>query len=192
MLLRSDRVYQDLFQQELFSKENQPFDISVHVAPFFSEFDPNWEFRGFVADGKKTCLTMYSPFTFVPEIAQKKDEILAVIQEMWDKVMPKIQSENYCVDFAVKPDLSKTWIVEVNNFLPPLAGTGLFVFQRAKDRDTLLKGPFEFRVLEDPLAEEATMKRRLDENTLMHYQVAPTHVLDYTKKLVESSKRSAK
>ena len=184
-------MYSDLLQQELFSKEDDRFDISVHVAPFFSDFDPDWEFRGFVIDGKKTSLTTNSPFVYVPEIVQRKDEILSSIQAVWDKLLPKVKSDKYCVDFAVATDLSKTWVVEVNAAVPPLAGTGLFVFQNAVDRQTLMNGPFEFRVQEQPLEQAASYSRQIDENTKMFYQVAPTHVLDFVQKLIDTSKSSA-
>lgn len=76
---------------------------------------------------------------------KKRDQILAKIHSVWDKIHGKIPIQNYCVDFAVQPDCSQCWIVEVNAFLPPLAGSGLFQMHVAADRDIIYNGPFTFR-----------------------------------------------
>jgi hypothetical protein len=162
LLLRSERVYIDILQHDLFLSTSQPdlkeekFHLNLHLFPFCNDpdFDPDWEFRGFVVDGVRTCLTTYSPFIFSPEISAQKDKILRLIEGVWDSVQGRIQSKNYCLDFAVSRSLSHCWIVEVNNFLPPLAGAGLFDYHDVDgDRVTLFHGPFEFRIQEKPIQE---------------------------------------
>ena len=41
--------------------EGDGFSMDVHVSRFFNDFDPLWEFRGFVSEGKVTALTAYNP-----------------------------------------------------------------------------------------------------------------------------------
>jgi hypothetical protein len=157
VLLRSERAYIDLLQHDLFLKgdKDENFHLNLHFFPFVGQdegFDPDWEFRGFVVNGQRTCLTIYSPWVYKPEIVENKKKIQEKIFSLWDQVQPKIKSENYCLDFAVSVDLKNCWIVEVNNFLPPLAGCGLFKYSDIEgDRKILFEGPFEFRIKDDPI-----------------------------------------
>jgi hypothetical protein len=45
------------------------------------------------------------------------------IQNVWDAAEPHISFPDYCIDFAVTPDLTRCYIVEINAALPPLSGT---------------------------------------------------------------------
>jgi hypothetical protein len=88
VLLRSDRIYLDILQQQLFNQKlashhdistsaqdestdtssapsNCHFNLNVHVCQFFDGFDPDWEFRGFVSKGQRTGLTAYSPWLVI-------------------------------------------------------------------------------------------------------------------------------
>eukprot|EP00121_Abeoforma_whisleri_P003056 Awhi_evm1s2746 len=188
LLLRSERVYIDLLQQELFAQANGGFDLNIHVSQFFSGFEPNWEFRAFVANGKKTCLSVYSPFVYDADIVFNKEKILELIQTVWDKVIPRIKSKNYCVDFAVKPDLTRCWIVEVNDFLPPLAGSGVFNYHNDIDRMILMNGPFEFRVVDQPIHPNNLVKQ-VSENVTIQYEVGPPHVMEFANKCLADAGR---
>lgn len=76
MLLRSERVYLDVLQHELFNKgDPSKFSLDIHLAPFFEGFDPALEFRGFVAEGRRTSLTAYSPWVYDRRIIQHKDAL---------------------------------------------------------------------------------------------------------------------
>eukprot|EP00128_Syssomonas_multiformis_P014365 Colp12_sorted_trinity150504_noHs@33831 len=138
ILLRSDRIYLDVLQHDLFTKgDPAKFDLDVHVATFYDGFDPALEFRGFVVNGTRSAITAYSPWVYDERIIKNKDLVHKVITETWDQVQPRIRSDNYSVDFALSPDLKTCFIVEINNFLPPLAGCGLFVYQDDSDRAIL-------------------------------------------------------
>ena len=159
LLVRSDRIYIDILQHELFCRgtghqqKQSAFDLKVHVFEFFSGFDPDWEFRAFMSNGSRTAITIYNPWVYSADMLNKKEQILALLLEVWDKADGHIRSENYSLDFAVSPDLSACWIVELNNFLPPLAGCGVFNFYDEEDRKVLLEGPFEFRLKKAPVTE---------------------------------------
>jgi hypothetical protein len=166
LLLRSERIYIDILQHELFCKGNrEAFDLKLHVFEFFSGFDPDWEFRAFMSDGKRTAITLYNPWVHSQQIIDQKEAILGLMYDIWDKVESRIRSANYSLDFAVAPDLSGCWIVELNNFLPPLAGCGLFDFYDINDRNTIINGPFEFRIRTAPVTESDFIRVKVDEVT---------------------------
>lgn len=189
LLLRSDRVYVDVLQHALFNcskggseaAQSEAFDLQIHVRAFFAGFDPEFEFRGFVVGGKRTALTAYSPWVFEPRIVERKDDVLAVVNRLWDQAQPCIRAEDYSIDFAVASDLSQAWIVEINAFLPPLAGCGVFDYSSPADR-SVLEGvsPFEFRVCERPIVEADFRTTRVDESgkvTTMEMRPAPPHIM---------------
>jgi len=73
LLLRSDRAYMDVLQQELFSSApgaSSGFDLNVHIFSWFDGLDPDWEFRGFVNQGVRTGLTAYNPWVYSPRQAR--------------------------------------------------------------------------------------------------------------------------
>lgn len=143
MLLRSDRIYIDILQHELFASrlksgaeaaddaESIDFNLNVHVHPFRPEIDPGWEFRGFVSQGCRTGLTAYNPWFFDQKIVQCRSEILAMvnshahislssskclimqIEAVWDEATPLVKCADFSIDFAVTPSLTKCFIVEV-------------------------------------------------------------------------------
>jgi hypothetical protein len=157
LLLRSERAYKDVLCHELFC--NAPgkaavFNMDVHVHGWFPRLDPSWEFRGFFSGGKRTALTTYNPWIYVPKMVTEKAKLLEIITQFWDKVEPKVAiADNYSIDFAVDATLNgDAWLVEVNNTLPPMAGSGLFRYADDGDRKLLLEGPFTFRTREAPWA----------------------------------------
>lgn len=180
LLVRSERVYLDILQHELFTTaEGVSFDMDVHVAEFFEEFDPIWEFRGFVCQGKRTALTAYNPWVYDPLICEKKEGILHAISHVWSQAEGLVRSANYTLDFAVSKDLKLVYIVELNNFLPPLAGSCLFDIHSEHDKDILANGPFEFRTRDVPTTEAdfvfTSTTERGTRTTIM--QPAPPHLM---------------
>jgi hypothetical protein len=168
LLVRSDRVYTDVLCHELFCSRAgaQAFQLDIFVHGWFPRLDPEFEFRGFVKDGKRTGLSAYNPWIYNPVIHTQKARILEIIQALWTRVEVAIPPtmRDYTIDFAVDPSLSgEAWIVELNHTLPPLAGACLFRYSDRGDRTILEHGPFEFRVLEtswDPVSEYAALKER--------------------------------
>lgn len=189
LLLRSERIYLDVLQHELFNKgDPEKFSLDVHLAPFFEGFDPALEFRGFVADGKRTSLTAYSPWVYDKRIIDHKDTLLGLMIALWDKAQAKIQSQNFSIDFAISNELSECWLVEINNFLPPLAGCGLFNFYDEHDRAVLEgKVGFEFRIRMEPLeAQKDFVRTRTNKDTgrmtTTIMQPAPPHIMAFVDK----------
>lgn len=178
LLIESDRAHTDLQCHELFLESGEEFNLKLIVREWCDKVDADWEFRGFVVNGVLTSVTQYNDFVFDPRMAEGKDTIRALITECWDAVKESIyqHSENYSIDFAVTPDLSSVLIVEVNDFLPPLAGSGLFDWHNEEDRkivegDTHKEGDvFEFRVREGHLGglEQAIKGQELETVRTIH------------------------
>lgn len=189
LLLRSERVYIDVLQHELFCKGSkvENFNLNVHVAPFVETFDPQLEFRGFVAGGRRAALTTYSPFAYSAQLIPRKRAALARITSVWDEADKRISGKcrDYSIDFALSPDLKRCWVVEINAFLPPLAGAGLFDMQDPLDaaKVTGKSDTFEFRIREKPLVESDFRSERTDSKTgkvtVTTFHPAPPHVMEY-------------
>ena len=90
---------------------------------------------------------------------------MAAIRRVWDEADPSIRSDNYTLDFAVSRDVSQVYIVELNNFLPPLSGSCLFEYANEHDREIIFNGPFEFRIKETPTSLQDFVHVRTDEKT---------------------------
>uniref|UniRef100_A0A7S4DHE3 Cell division cycle protein 123 n=2 Tax=Lotharella globosa TaxID=91324 RepID=A0A7S4DHE3_9EUKA len=153
LLLESDRAHSDITANQLYLEGDENFNLQIAVREWCSDVDSDWEFRLFVVDGKSTALTIYNDFYYDARIVANKEAIQAQILSLWEKVRHSIdkKTKNYCIDFAVTPSLEKTFIIEVNNFLAPIAGSGLFKYNKMEDRKLLEEGPFSFRVRTAPL-----------------------------------------
>ncbi|CAF0830003.1 unnamed protein product [Didymodactylos carnosus] len=198
LLLRSDRVYVDILQHELFlqtqpstsKEENATFNLNVIVREFFEGFHPNWEYRGFVSGGIRTGLTAYNPWILDPQQLANKDRILELISSVWTQVESKIiKISDYSIDFAVAPTCmdGQCWVIEVNAFLPPLAGSGLFSMQSPVDRNIIKNGPFEFRMRDTAVSENDFVVTETDHETGRQLKIimqpAPPELMNIVKKL---------
>lgn len=136
LLLESDRAHADISAHQLYLEGEEKFNLKIAARKWCDEIDSNWEFRLFVVKGMPTALTIYNDFYFDERILKAKEQIEEVILNQWRKVKDKVhrKSKNYCIDFAVTPSLEKVFIIELNNFLAPVAGSGLFEYHNAKDR----------------------------------------------------------
>ena len=96
--------------------------MSVAVRQWCEDVNPDWEFRLFVRAGEATALTVYNDFFFSQKMLDQREELQKLIMGYWDEVKDDIHinSKDYCIDFAVTPDLCKCYIIEINNFLPPV------------------------------------------------------------------------
>lgn len=194
LLLRSERVYADLLQAELF--QTQPgkgqFAISVCVSKFFEGIDPNWEFRGFVSKGQRTGLTVYSPWVYTSVMIEHKEAILSVILGLWERATPLVDSSDFSIDFAVTWSERHVYIVEINAFLPPLAGSGLFSMGNKDDVETIANGPFQFRVRETPVTEADFFEERVGKDgtrVTINREPAPKHVMALLRQPLESTSK---
>lgn len=160
LLLESDRAHTDLMNHILYLEDGEKFNLCLAVREWDDRLDPDFEFRLFVVGGQPTALTQYNDFVFDKRMVKGKKAIERSIMGMWDRVKAKIhkKSKDYCIDFAVQPDdFSKALIIEVNNFQPPLAGSGMFEYADEGDRKLLQQGPFSFRIRESPLESHEIM-----------------------------------
>lgn len=174
LLVRSDRIYMDIQHHELYCDEGEKeksFHLELHVSKFFQEFDPAYEFRGFVSQGQRTSLTIYNPWVYDEKLIKQEADVLQRMLTLWDEVTPKIRSQNYSLDFAFSKDLQNCWIIELNNFLPPLAGSGLFKYYEERDKEIILQGPFEFRIRKTPVVVEDFSYERIEKTTGKTYKV---------------------
>lgn len=130
----SERAHLDLHAHMLVLGEDEDkFNLNLIVREWCDALDPMWEFRAFVMDSKLTSCTIYSDFTYVPEIAANRDTVERMIVECWESVKDRIHVPGYTIDFFVAPDLSFVKIIEIN-WLPPIAGTGLFNWHDEEDK----------------------------------------------------------
>jgi hypothetical protein len=117
----------------------------------FKEFNPLFEFRGFVKDKKLVAVTQYDKTSFHPAIAFGKDSIAQQIQTFYTTKIRDILPFGQCIiDFALSKN--NTYVVELN---PYGTSTGCGLFDWEKDI-RVLSGelPFEIRVVEKPLQDE--------------------------------------
>jgi hypothetical protein len=162
LLTRSNRIYLDLLQAELFSQRptgeapspdtsspSPSLDINLHLMEYFSGFDPNYEFRGFCSNGMMTSLSIYNPWIYDPILLKNKDQIFQMIVTLWKKIALLYPGKDYCLDFALNSDLTQVYLIEINAFLPPLAGSGLFNFYSPEDRNIILYGARQGPTLEE-------------------------------------------
>ncbi len=191
LLVRSDRIYMDVQHHELYCEgdKSQSFHLQLHVSAFFEEFDPAYEFRGFVSNGIRTGLTIYNPWVYDEKLIEREQSILSTMLTLWDTVSPKIRSENYSLDFALSKDLTKCWIIELNNFLPPLAGSGLFKYHEDIDKDIIANGPFEFRIRKTPVVESDFHYERIDKHTGKNVRVTMQPATDEIMLFVQNLRR---
>lgn len=150
-MVMSERVYVDL--QMALLKQQEEFKIQLYLRSW-ETFDPGWEFRLIVAGGERTALTQYHK-SFNPEIAKHKDLAAKLICEAHDAINPKLVASeftDYAIDFFLLTDEKGTplsaRLIEINHS-PPIAGTALFKWESAQDRQILRAGPFEVRVVEE-------------------------------------------
>jgi len=97
-------------------------------------------------------MTQYSSFYFIPILSEdnQKQIFLEKITKFFEEqVQPKLNLDNYTVDFAFSRKNSRIWVVEINP-PPPTSGTILFSWISDKDRNLVQNGPMEFRVVKTP------------------------------------------
>eukprot|EP01114_Cavostelium_apophysatum_P000182 TRINITY_DN10186_c0_g1_i1.p1 TRINITY_DN10186_c0_g1~~TRINITY_DN10186_c0_g1_i1.p1 ORF type:complete len:353 (-),score=69.97 TRINITY_DN10186_c0_g1_i1:11-1069(-) len=155
-MVRSRRVRNDL--QRAFKYEIFPQYIAVRE---FVRFEPFLEFRGFVWEGKLNGLSQYHQQAFFPQllIDGVKERIEVLILEMFDRIRERLEAHFSCcvVDFGItcgereqfgKESLERALVIELNPFW---YGTDPCLFNWKEHYRQLQNGPFEFRVLSDPL-----------------------------------------
>uniref|UniRef100_A0A7S2TRW3 Cell division cycle protein 123 n=1 Tax=Lotharella oceanica TaxID=641309 RepID=A0A7S2TRW3_9EUKA len=149
LFVRSFRIPEDL--RTMMQHGEKHFDGKLVLRKWddWAVDHPEAEFRCFVHKGKLTAATQYFTSCFFPEVYQRRKAIAEQIQRFFNETVRDRLSathESYVIDFLVR---SPTWddvqVIELNAY-EVYTGAGLFSW--SKDRDVLMNGPFELRVLE--------------------------------------------
>merc|ERR1719499_199521 len=172
LFLLSDRVNTDLRAHCLFLDEGEEFSLQLAFREWYDWLHPYFEFRTFVVKGELTAITAYEMFSYDPILVQEKNKIRTNLVEFWKQhCKSQIRSENYCVDFCINPkNLDQICLIEVNNFLPPLAGTGQFLWHRKEDREEVMNPPLSFRVPLHP-SDSFERKYEVDDGKQILYKI---------------------
>eukprot|EP01094_Clydonella_sp_ATCC50884_P018085 TRINITY_DN3287_c0_g1_i1.p1 TRINITY_DN3287_c0_g1~~TRINITY_DN3287_c0_g1_i1.p1 ORF type:complete len:702 (-),score=295.00 TRINITY_DN3287_c0_g1_i1:1173-3278(-) len=142
LLVRSDRIYEDLGVVTDFGREH--FSAHVVVREWDEEMvaHPEMEFRCFVGNGTLNAITQYFSFCHYPQLEARKPQLQQTIAEFHASVGERIPHSSYVVDYFVRQDGS-VLVIELNPFHNG-AGAGLFSWR--DDRELFLHGPLEMRV----------------------------------------------
>jgi len=149
LFVLSNRIKFDLELDLRFAKD---FSMNVIVRPWMS-IPLECEYRGFVCKGTLTALSQYFTQIFVPSLLLKKDKVKNDISNFFYHVFkPRLADKkdlaegDYVIDFVALED--RVLVLELNQF-KSTTGPGLFDWE--KDHKVLFEGPFEFRVLTQPV-----------------------------------------
>ncbi|PRP78291.1 hypothetical protein PROFUN_13825 [Planoprotostelium fungivorum] len=146
VLTRSMRIYEDLIKCIQFGEKH--FEAKLVIREWLEEVinKPEMEFRCFVCKNQMNAITQYFSMCHFPDLAPRKEEIQKKILHFFDtQLKNKLTHNNYVVDLFIGRD--RILIIELNPFHNG-AGAGLFSW--ATDRDTLMNGPLEFKILLQP------------------------------------------
>lgn len=156
LFLHSRRAYEDLRRVLRFSQHEVKHDgekslcaTSIAVRRWHNAVGagPEGEFRGFVYDGKLQALTAYDNLIGYTSIIKNREQIEETIRSFYANVLNDQlpgHRDGCVVDFFVDKD--RVFLIEINPFS---SGTGPSLFSWKHDRERLMNGPFEFRVLNE-------------------------------------------
>jgi hypothetical protein len=149
LLLRSNRVRMDLGQDTAYKNF---FKSCIVIRRYDTSIDPSLEFRAFVRNHRLTAVSQYEEF-YYPHLPPLKNTLKSTLVDFFDnQVSPIIATSkclpaSYVVDFAVINGVPK--VIEINPFHSNTAGS---LFSWKKDREIILNGPLEFRIVESAAA----------------------------------------
>jgi len=131
------------------SIKNKNFSLNIIIRKW-ENYLPEWEFRAFIINDEMVACSQYYSLCYIPEIANQKQKIAEHLRLYFDSIKHLIPIKNYTIDFALFPDFSKIWVIEINH-PPPIAGLCLFNWDNPEDRKIVTEGPFQLRVNEIPI-----------------------------------------
>jgi len=144
LITQSERVDTDL-KRWLECPSSGP--MNVILRRFDQTLRPCMEFRGFVYKRKLNCLSQYYDICYYKELVEQKHIIQEKILNFFETIKEKIPYENCVIDFVVNQ--RDVLIIEINPWANTTGG-GLFQWS-STDRKKLFEGPFEFRIIEEPI-----------------------------------------
>jgi len=173
-LLHSNRVITDEIPLVL---EHQNEWKEAIVLRRWEDVPVRYEFRGFVFNGKLTCITQYYNEVVCHDVLANKEKIEKLILDFTDQVIDRvpITPKEYVIDFLVDLKNDRVMVVEINPFGEPDGmGTGCVLFNPDDPRDAdILFGsaPFEFRLETVPLcvADYDSMVAAAKKSSLNHW-----------------------
>ncbi|KAH3760192.1 hypothetical protein Pelo_7977 [Pelomyxa schiedti] len=154
LLTSSNRVEQDLTNAKLHNTAEVRPPCLV-VREWKNDIRPEMEFRVFVYNGAVTAITQYHEKLFVPEIFAHKEKMTSLILAKHKEIAPLVVApgHTYTCDFAILGSSEETYsafLIEIND-PPPIAGTALFNWDLDADRNLIMNGPLQVRVIESPV-----------------------------------------
>jgi len=162
LIVTSERVYSDILlaldcfdieskvdsEDEHDGKKEVNWDTRIFIRKWDDRVRDDYEFRGFVYQGKLTALSQYNHYCVFPYLMEQKDMLCSLMFDFFDTVKDKILLENYIIDFCVLfkegDEEMEVMVVELNPF-ERSTGSCLFCWRQDKD---ILEGreEFEFRI----------------------------------------------
>ena len=108
MFIKSERIFQDML---LACERQERFKENFVIRKFF-HIDIDMEFRGFVSNGKLTCLSQYNYLIYSERLGQNKNEIQKLIEKFfYENILNRLNEakfpNKYVIDFAVISRKSK-------------------------------------------------------------------------------------
>jgi len=150
LLVSSLRVQEDLGKAIEFGEG--VFSSAIVVREWIDEVvnHPEMEFRGFVHKNNLNAVTQYFSFIHFPDLEREKPHLQTKIVDFFESIKDKIPHESYIIDLIVLRD--RIMIIELNPFHVG-AGAGLFSWR--DHRRLFMEGPFQFRVADASVTENA-------------------------------------
>jgi len=154
IFLSSDRVYEDLrLAMDYKDQWSQKFVIRQWI-PIPVEY----EYRGFVFEGKFNCLSQYYHYTYFPHLVKEKDVIEKKIKTFWNQMKDQVplQPKTYVIDFAVDLKNDRVYLIELNPFGDYEGmGTSCAMYDKVKEQDRAIlfnkdKDIWDFRIETGP------------------------------------------
>eukprot|EP00294_Goniomonas_avonlea_P014031 CAMPEP_0114549790 /NCGR_PEP_ID=MMETSP0114-20121206/5713_1 /TAXON_ID=31324 /ORGANISM="Goniomonas sp, Strain m" /LENGTH=368 /DNA_ID=CAMNT_0001734491 /DNA_START=8 /DNA_END=1114 /DNA_ORIENTATION=+ len=148
LLIKSQRVQQILKKQTAFG--SFPRQTALCVRQWSAELaeHPEMELRVFVYNNEITALSQYDTLVHYPNLCEQKETVAERVKKFfYDAVREPLMTHNsYVMDVFVGAD--KVYIIEFFGFDVAISAC---LFSWRDNRQQLMSGPFEFRVVEAPL-----------------------------------------
>jgi len=122
-------------------------DMLIIFREFRQDIQSHMEFRGFVYKHQLNAVCQYYDTVYFEKLNNEQHIYKQKILEFFPKIDKLVPLENYIVDFVCF-DTGEIKVIELN---PWASTTGASLFSWHNDRQLLMNGPFEFRILGKPI-----------------------------------------
>eukprot|EP01124_Arcella_intermedia_P035606 TRINITY_DN9120_c0_g1_i1.p1 TRINITY_DN9120_c0_g1~~TRINITY_DN9120_c0_g1_i1.p1 ORF type:complete len:347 (-),score=110.14 TRINITY_DN9120_c0_g1_i1:18-1058(-) len=144
---KSERIYVDLTRWLQFSEDLGPMYVTLRE--FNQQLRAHMEFRGFVHKKQLNAVTQYYDTVCFDLLLKNEQQYKTAILNYFNQLNSSsfINMDNYIIDFLCYDDFN-IQIIEIN---PWASTTGASLFSWSADRQVLMNGPYEFRILKAPI-----------------------------------------